>query len=107
MSTATIQQLPWNRIHEATPRAGIYSWYYEPYIGDYDVNKTIKDVLQLRNQDDIAGAAGLLRTFLQQNLLSYFRQDPYQVELKGQLKPRHIGAADHDQDVSASFPLCQ
>lgn len=102
MSIATIQQLPWNRIHEAAPRAGIYSWYYEPYIGDYDVDKTIRDVKQLKDHNDVAGAAGLLRSFLQQNLLSYFRQDPYQVELKGPLKPRHVGSADHDQDVSAS-----
>jgi hypothetical protein len=102
MSTATIQQLPWNRIHDAAPRAGIYSWYYEPYIGDYDLNKTIADVQQMRDQNDTAGAAALLRSFLQQNLLSYFRQDPYQVELKGPLKPRHLGSADHDQDVSAS-----
>ncbi len=102
MSTASIQQLPWNRIHDAAPRAGIYSWYYEPYIGDHDVNKTIADVLELRNRNDVSAATRLLRTFLQQNLLSYFRQDPYQVELKGPLKPRHAGSADHDQDVSSS-----
>jgi hypothetical protein len=102
MSADTITQLPWNRIHDAAPRPGIYSWYYEPYIGDYDVDKTISDVLQLRNQNDLVGAAGLLRSFLQQNLFSYFRQDAYQVELKGPLKPRHVGVADHDQDVSAS-----
>jgi hypothetical protein len=102
MSTASIQQLPWNRIHDAAPRAGIYSWYYEPYIGDHDLNKTIADVLELRNRNDMSTATRLLRTFLQQNLLSYFRQDPYQVELKGPLKPRHVGSADHDQDVSSS-----
>lgn len=95
-----IRKLGWSELSQAPSGAGIYAWYYEPEITDFDLNAALAAVRARLGAKDRAGAEAIVGELLNENVMSYFRQDPYDVTLAGPLKPRHTGTVQHHQRVS-------
>jgi hypothetical protein len=90
-------------LHEAPAAPGIYAWYYEPLIGDFDIDHTIAATKERLAEGDQVGAQREIETLLIERVLSHFRHDSFDIVLSGPLKPRHAGLAEHVQRVSPSL----
>lgn len=98
-----IRKLRWSELSQAPEGAGVYAWYYEPEITDFDLGVALSAIDQRLGVGDRPGAEAIVEALLNDNILSYFRQDPYEVMLSGPLKPRHLGRAAHEQKVSSGL----
>jgi hypothetical protein len=79
----------WPEIDEVLPEPGIYAWYYKHTLTDFDINKLIADLATLP-----AGSPEgiqLVRRFLDTHLFEAFVEEPYDVSLRGPLKPTYEG----------------
>ena len=100
--TDGIQKHLWSDLTSAPASPGVYAWYYQPDITDFDLNKTITDIVALR-EIDRAGAEKVVRDTLHDRLFRYFREDPYQAIVEGPLKPTYRGALQHAFEVSSGL----
>lgn len=98
-----ICKLGWGDLRQAPAGPGVYAWYYEPEITDFDLDTALAAVRAHLTEGDRAGAEAVITALLSDHVMSYFRQDPYEVVLSGQLKPRHSGLAEHDQRLSPAL----
>lgn len=98
-----IRKLGWGELAQAPAGPGVYAWYYEPEITDFDMDAALSSIHERLNAGDRVGAEAVVTALLNDHVMSYFRQDPYEVTLTGQLKPRHSGTVQHDQRVSPSL----
>lgn len=95
-----IAKLGWINLSQAPAVPGVYAWYYQPEITDFDLNTAVSDIQRLAGQGDREGAKAVVVALLNERIMSYFRQDPYEILLTGPLKPRHSGVAKHEQRLS-------
>ncbi len=95
-----IAKLGWSDLSQAPIAPGVYAWYYQPVITDYDLNSAVSEITRLVGQGNREGARDVVIALLNERVMSYFRQDPYEILLTGPLKPRHSGTAEHDQRIS-------
>jgi len=93
----------WSEFGVITEAGGIYAWYCSPEITQYDLNKTIQTVQELKDVGDIGAAEHLVRTVLNTRILKQFREQPYDVIMKGPLKPTYSGKLAHDNSLSSSL----
>lgn len=98
-----IRRLGWSELSQAPDGAGVYAWYYEPEITDFDLAVALDAIDERLSAGDRSGAEAVVESLLNENILSYFRQDAYEVVLSGPLKPRHLGRALHEQRVSSGL----
>lgn len=98
-----IQRLGWGSLGRAPSGPGVYAWYLEPEITNFDLDTLIMDIGDRLRADDRAGAEAAVERLLSEKVMRPFRQDPYLVSMTGQLKPPHSGLAHHDQRVSKSL----
>ena len=98
-----IRKLRWVDLQQAPPSPGVYAWYYEPEITDFDLDAALILIRERMGAGDRAGAEAAVTTLLSEHVMSYFRQDPFDVVLSGPLKPRHVGSAEHDQRLSPAL----
>jgi hypothetical protein len=95
-----IEKHLWAEIGDAPETSGVYAWYYSPEVTDFDLNRTIADV---QAASDRFEAEGLIRAMLDERIFRFFREEPYNAELSGALKPSFSGALEHHAPVSHSL----
>lgn len=95
-----IRKLSWSELGQAPVGPGVYAWYYEPQITQYDLNQAVGAVGDRMAAGDRAGAEAVINRLFNDNVLKYFHQNPYDVTLSGPLKPRYTGTVEHDQRIS-------
>jgi hypothetical protein len=98
-----IRKLGWVDLRQAPASPGVYAWYYEPEITDFDLEAALAAVRAHIALGDRVGAEAVVTALLSEHVMSYFRQDPFEVVLSGPLKPRHSGVAEHDQRLSPTL----
>lgn len=98
-----IRKLRWVDLQQAPASPGVYAWYYEPEITDFDLDAALIAIRERTAAGDRVGAEAVVNTLLSDHVMSYFRQDPFDVVLSGPLKPRHVGSAEHDQRLSPAL----
>lgn len=82
---------------------GVYAWYYQPTLTEFDVKNIIDQINSYKSDDKIAEAKKLVEAFLQRNLMQYFAEHPYQAMIKGPLKPSYTGQLSHESRPSESL----
>jgi hypothetical protein len=93
----------WSDLGNVPSRAGIYAWYYSPELTDYDIERTIQKLNQLREPSSRQSAEDVVRTLLEERIFGYFREDPYEARLEGPLKPKFQGVLTHQSSPSSSL----
>lgn len=93
----------WSEIPDTPTSPGVYAWYYTPEIADFDIDKTINQLNSLKNGGSHKEAQILLNVFFEKFLFKYFSEDPYEVSLKGPLKPRYKGELAHVSSLSETL----
>lgn len=94
-----IEKHLWSDLASAPASAGVYAWYYQPDITDFDLNEAISTIKTLRASDR-AAAERVAGEALNHRLFRYFREDPYQTVIEGPLKPTYRGSLEHAFEVS-------
>jgi predicted GIY-YIG superfamily endonuclease len=99
-----MKKISWDDLHKNSydliENPGIYAWYYKPIISLEDINN-IK--LQLSSETIKEKKIDLVKDFLQKYLLDFYKEDPYNAVISGNLKPQYKGNIFHEDQVSHSF----
>jgi len=95
-----IQKHLWADLGDAPEASGVYAWYYSPEITDFDLNQTIAAAHSASDRFD---GERVVKAMLDKRIFQYFREEPYNAELSGQLKPSYSGTIEHDASVSHSL----
>lgn len=95
--------LSWRELGDAPAEAGIYAWYFRPEITEYDIGTFIASVNTPSLQHRGAAVAEEVERFLSQTVFRYFQEEPYEVILRGPLKPRYAGCIQHQSQVSEAL----
>lgn len=93
--TNTTGRYEWAEIVDVPNRPGIYAWYYRPELTRFDLEKTINEIQSNRKNGNEVEGKKAIQTFLQERIFQYFQEAPYQVIVKGQLKPSYQGQLHH------------
>ena len=83
--------------------AGVYAWYYSPEITAFDLERVMSQVDELLASAGSAAAKEAVRLFLEKSIFQYFREQPYDAQLRGPLKPRYDGTIEHVPVLSESM----
>lgn len=97
--TETGRQLTWSEIDLAPDASGIYAWYSRLAISKADIEAVIKRV-NAAKQIGEAEARIVVEEALDRFIFNPYRETPYQVSLRGQLKPKFIGEVAHQPTKS-------
>jgi hypothetical protein len=89
----------WREVDEIPASSGIYAWYYRHTLTDFDINQLITDLTKMA-QAPPEEREGRVRKFLLTFLFDVFREEPYEVDVTGPLKPRYRGKVDHVSTVT-------
>jgi hypothetical protein len=95
-----MQVFRWREIGDVPPEPGVYAWYYRPEITDFDLQQIVQTVTTLKENGQEAKAAESVRSFLQDNIFRYFKEQPYQTVMRGPLKPKYEGLLEHMPSLS-------
>lgn len=93
----------WYDIGDVPAEPGIYAWYYSPEITARDLDEVKSRVEALKASAQVAAAKEAIRTFLEEAVFQYFREQPYSAHLYGQLKPTYKGIIEHAPTVSETM----
>ncbi|MFT3856563.1 MAG: GIY-YIG nuclease family protein [Aquabacterium sp.] len=94
--------LTWSEIDLAPETPGVYAWYSRLVISKADIDDVIKRV-QMARQESEAKARMEVEEALDRFIFSPYRETPYQVALRGQLKPKFSGEVLHEPSKSDSL----
>lgn len=94
--------LTWSEIDLAPETLGVYAWYSRLVISKADINNIVKRV-QIAQQESDVRARAEVEDALDRFIFSPYRETPYQVALRGQLKPKFSGAVIHEPSKSDSL----
>jgi hypothetical protein len=78
--------LTWSEIDLAPETPGVYAWYSRLVISKADIDAVVKRVNEAKLSSD-AKAREEVERALDRFIFSPYRETPYQVALRGQLKP--------------------
>lgn len=92
--------LSWTEIELAPSRAGVYAWYSRMRISKADINEIISKV---KSAPDQQTARTIIENALDRFVFNPYRESPYRVLLRGQLKPRFVGDVEHEPSRSDSL----
>lgn len=95
MKVETARALAWSEIDQAPETSGIYAWYTRIIISTADVNQIITETNAAQAMGP-AHARVVIESALDKFIFSPYKESPYQVAIKGQLKPKYIGEAVHE-----------
>ena len=95
-----IQKHFWADISDASDEPGVYAWYYNPEITDFDLDKTIQLAQKATTSEE---AEKIIRDTLEERLFRYFREEPYTASISGPLKPAYVGSLEHKSGISSSL----
>lgn len=85
--------LAWSEIEQAPKAPGLYAWYSQLLISNADIEAVIK---QIKEKQDKSGARTVVENALDRLIFSPYRETPYHITLRGQLKPKFSGEALHE-----------
>lgn len=102
MSSDPYKALKWSEIDTAPEAAGVYAWYSRLVISKADIEVIIKDVKEARLKSE-REARSTVEDALERFVFGPFRESPYQVTLRGPLKPKFSGPVDHEPAKSESL----
>lgn len=91
--------LTWSEIDLAPETPGVYAWYSRLVISKADIDGIITSV-QIARQESEAKARLEVENALDRFIFSPYRETPYQVSLRGQLKPKFSGQVLHEPSKS-------
>lgn len=94
--------LAWSEIDQAPEAPGIYAWYARLAISQADVEVVVKRITEAKQRGD-AHARIEVEKALDRFIFSPYRETPYQVSIRGQLKPRYSGEVIHEPSKSESL----
>ena len=94
--------IKWNSISSSSIDAssGLYAWYYDLTVGDYDVRRLI-DYLEKDEEERLKLIK--VQDFLDSQFFSFFRESNYRAQLKGKLMPSFEGELQHVEHCSESL----
>lgn len=90
--------LSWTEIEQAPETAGVYAWYSKLALSKADIKKIVSDI-KLAKNDNLA-AERIARIALDKFIFSPYRESPYEVHLRGLLKPQFFGEVLHEPSKS-------
>lgn len=97
------EQYHWSELSNIPEAPGIYAWYFQPFIPDYDINKAITTIEALTKEGKTPEALSVASSFLNDQLLHYFKELPYYAKITGQLKPSYEGLLEQRTSNSESL----
>lgn len=94
--------LNWSEIDLAPETPGVYAWYCRLVISNADIEAVIKriSVAKLNGETPVRAE---VEEALDRFIFSPYRETPYQVALRGQLKPKYSGEVAHEPSKSESL----
>ena len=92
-------ELHFHEISSAPARPGVYAWYHRLFIPTADIDFCISALSQVQGDKK----AEIVRDFLTRHVFDHYKEDPYEVRLKGKLKPTYRGHVEHTLPVSPSL----
>lgn len=98
----TGRALNWSEIDLAPETPGVYAWYSRLVISKADIDAVIKRINDAKLRGD-AQARAEVEDALDRFIFSPYRETPYQVALRGQLKPKFNGEVAHEPSRSESL----
>lgn len=102
MKGPAVRVLTWSEIELAPETPGVYAWYSRLVISKADIDGIVKRV-QTARQDSDAKARAEVEDALDRFIFSPYRETPYKVALRGQLKPKFSGEVLHEPSKSDSL----
>ncbi|ENX40067.1 hypothetical protein [Acinetobacter courvalinii] len=87
----------WNEIDSIPQRSGIYSWYLNLQISQADIVDVIQKV-RIMKEESFEEAKNIIERFINKFILNPYKEDPYEVLIKGKLKPKYNGLVHNDQN---------
>jgi hypothetical protein len=93
----------WYEIGDVPAEPGVYAWYYTPEITAKDLDRVTSKVKALKTSTGEAAAKEAVRSFLDECVFRYFREQPYVAQLSGPLKPNYEGDIRHAPILSESL----
>lgn len=96
------QALSWSEIDQAPEVPGVYAWYSKLVISRADIEAVIRNVTAA-HQDGEAQARAVVEGALNSFIFGPYQESPYQVTMRGQLKPKFIGEVLHEPSKSDSL----
>lgn len=103
MQTFQQESFSWDRIQEAPSESGIYAWYYRLELSDHDIASVVAAVKERLRDGSDASAAEVMQRYLKQVIFNPLKESPYQVSLRGSLKPSYCGDLNHNIEVSGAL----
>lgn len=95
MNVTAGRSLKWSEIDLAPETPGVYAWYSRLDISKADIDAIVKRVNEAKLIGDPQARAEV-EDALDRFIFSPYRETPYQVALRGQLKPKFSGEVAHE-----------
>jgi hypothetical protein len=99
MKVESGRALSWSEIDLAPETSGVYAWYSRLAIAKADIEGIIKRV-EAAKQHNEAAARAEVEGALERFIFGPYREAPYQVLLRGALKPKYGGDISHEPTKS-------
>ncbi len=99
VSTPVSRALAWSELELAPEGPGVYAWYSRLAIATADVDDVIKRIKEAQSKGE-SSARHEVEAALDRFIFGPFRETPYQVALRGQLKPKFSGEVQHEPSKS-------
>ena len=92
--------LKWNSINADAidEKSGVYAWYYDVTLGDYDIETLIEKILLLKNNNREKKIT--ITQFLEKHFFHFFREERYVAKISGKLMPTFQGELNHIDQIS-------
>ena len=81
---------------------GIYAWYYNPVLSDFDLDQLIHRIRSLL-PDQYSLAFSEVQQFLDDRIFNLMREGPYQASISGPLKAPYLGELNHQAQISSGL----
>lgn len=94
--------IAWSEIDLAPESPGVYAWYSKLVISKADIDAIVRRI----NEAKVIGetnARAEVEEALNRFVFNPYRENPYQVTLRGQLKPKYSGQIEHEPARSESL----
>ena len=88
----------WRDLATALEEPGVYAWYSNLFVSTADVDQFEQTVIEMRTKG--GNVLEYIQERLDQLIFRRYREDNYQVQLTGALKPRFSGEALHQPTLS-------
>lgn len=95
-----MNRLHWREIGQAPPSSGVYAWYYNVELAQFDIERLISS---LSETDDPERASCLVKDFFERHVFGHFIEQPYTAVMRGPLKPTYEGTLAHRISLSGKL----